>query len=194
MAIDLILASSSKIRAKLLSDAGVEFRAIPANLDEEQLKNEIQDKQELALALARAKAQQLAVQNPDAYIIGCDQLCIIGNQLLSKPTNIENAKQQLSLLAGKAHQLLSAVCLWHNNHCLWQTHEIVTLSMKSLSESQIHEYIMQDMPLSSCGSYYFEQNGHHLFNKVEGSRDAILGLPLEPLLVALKGIPGTVQA
>lgn len=184
----LILASTSAIRRDILAQAGFDFTTIGANVNEQAIKQSFQGSnfEQLALELADAKAQAVSQQYPDAIVIGCDQLCLLDNQILSKPGSIEQAIAQLQRLNGKTHQLISAVVMWQNQKRQWQQVEAATMTMKQLSNQAISAYVHQDEPLHSCGAYYYELNGHTLFNKVEGEKETILGLPIKQLSRELK--------
>lgn len=184
----LILASTSAIRSDILAQAGFDFTTIGANVNEQTIKQEFHgdNYKQLALQLADAKAQAINQQYPDAIVIGCDQLCLLDNQVLSKPGSIERAIAQLQRLNGKTHQLISAVVIWQNLQRQWHQVKVAKMTMKLLSSQAITDYVNQDEPLHSCGAYYYELNGHTLFNKVKGEKETILGLPIKQLSHQLK--------
>lgn len=184
----IILASKSVIRQQLLANTGLKFTTVSANIDEQVIKTQFKggDFSALALELANAKVQIISQQNPQAIIIGCDQLCVIDTRLMNKPKTIDNAIEQLQFLNGKQHSLISAVAIWQHNAQQWHTVETALMTMKTLSTEQIIDYVNQDKPLHSCGSYYYELNGKNLFSAIKGNEDTILGLPLKELTNFLK--------
>jgi septum formation protein len=183
----LILASTSVVRAEMLKEAGVSFTVVPSPYDEEQAKDQLEglSHADLALALANGKAEAVSVMHPNSYVIGADQLCTDGTHIYSKPVTVERAFTHLRLLAGKEHFQHSAACLYHHGKKIWQTCEIVTLTMRPLTDTEIYAYIAEDSPLNACGAYCYEKQGYRLFSHVNGSSAAIKGLPLESLMVAL---------
>lgn len=179
----LILASSSQSRQALLASAGLNFKAISSALDEHPFKRHFDgDGKTLASTLAQAKAFEISQRFPQAYVIACDQVCQLDNTLLSKPQTKHQAKRQLQRLAGRSHQLHSALCIQVNGKTKFAHCETCVLEMRALTTAEIEAYVQLDEPLYSCGSYYYEKHGKHLFSKVYGSEDAILGLSIVPLL------------
>lgn len=184
----LILASSSPVRAMMLREAGLEFRVIPSPYDEEAEKEVVAhlSPDHQAAHLARGKALAVSANYPQAYVIGADQICAMGEQIFGKPVTFENAVNHLRHLQGGTHYQHSAACIYHQGICVWEEVETVTLTMKPLYDAAIRSYLTQDMPLNACGAYAYEKTGHTLFASVQGSASAIKGLPLDGLLRYLK--------
>ncbi len=174
----LILASTSKYRAQLLSQLGWPFSSQDPGVDEAPLKSQGLHPRELALKLSLLKAQAVAEKNPESVVIGSDQVCALGETLLSKPHTIQKAIEQLHLLSGKSHQLFTAVTVISPKN----THSFVnvtTLHMRSFSEAAQRSYVEADLPLDCAGSYKLESRGIKLFSRIEMSdHTAIIGLPL----------------
>lgn len=174
----LILASTSKYRSSLLSQLGWPFDSISPGVDEDQFKQDMVTPRQLAQILAKMKAQAVYSKRPDACVIGSDQVCVLGNEILGKPHTKENAIDQLLKMQGKSHELISAVCL------ISPVSEIqfinkTTLYMRELTKSEISKYIEADMPLDCAGSYKLESQGIKLFEKIEmDDHTSIIGLPL----------------
>jgi septum formation protein len=183
----LVLASASAVRDQMLRKLDIPFTVIRPRADEEALKPTLAHlpPQEQAQALARAKAKSVNEIHPGWLVLGCDQVCETDGQIFSKPGTREAAEQQLQALRGRTHQQHSAIALYHEGECLWETVETARLTMRDLRDAEIAAYVALDMPLHSCGAYMFEKHGKHLFRRVEGTDDVIQGLPTVPLLNAL---------
>ena len=184
---DLILASGSTIRKQMLTDAGVSFKVITSEVDEDIIKSTFvkESFSERVIELAKAKARQVSKLYPDSLVIGADQMCVLENQNFDKPLEFTKAVENLTKLSGKTHMQFSGVCLYKNSELIWDHSEFAELTMKSLSQEEIKAYIKLDDPLQCCGCYKFESNGSELFEYVKGSENVIKGLALEALLEAL---------
>ena len=183
----IILASQSEIRKKILTDTGLIFKQVSSGLNEKEVKKIFTYKRisNLSKKLAQEKAFLVSKKNYDSYVIGADQICSYKNKILSKPNNKKNAISQLMQINGDEHKQTSSVCVCYQEKIVWSYTETVCLKMRKLSLSLIKLYVNTDMPLKSCGSYKYEARGKYLFSKIKGSYDAILGLPLSPLLEIL---------
>ena len=182
----LILASTSPYRRALLQRLGVEFEAIAPAVDEEALKDPALGAKAMAEALAAAKARSLQDRFPAATIIGSDQVCACEGQILNKPGDFAGACAQLMQLAGKAHQLLTAVCVVHQGHEHRFT-DVTTLQMRTLTPHEIERYLRADQPYDCVGSYKLEERGIALFDAIDSAdHTAITGLPLIALAKVLR--------
>lgn len=188
----LILASASSTRKALLDKAGLRFVSIPAALDERSLEREAlaagADGRDLALLLARAKAEAVSHLHPDALVIGADQTLTLGPELLHKPASRQDAAAQLDHLRGKTHRLHAAVTLMRAGTLLWSDLESAELTMRDFlpEERDAILALEGDAILGSVGSYRLEGPSIRLFSQVSGDYFTILGLPLLPLLSALR--------
>jgi len=189
----LILASTSKIRARILEDAGLAFIVEPPGLDESVMRQAVSGEKvlgahDVAEVLARAKAEAVSDLARKAYVIGADQVLAFGDQILSKPDSMEAARSQLLDLSGKTHTLHTSVAVATNGETIWAITETATLTMRKLSPQFIGRYLAAagEEALSSVGAYQVESIGIQLFDKIDGDYFAILGLPLLPLLDALR--------
>ena len=189
----LILASSSKSRARMLEAAGLAFIVEPPGLDEGTMRQAISgekslDPHDVAEVLARAKAEAVSDLAPQAYVIGADQILALGKTMLSKPDGMEAARRQLLDLSGKTHTLHTAVVVATNGETLWAETTVATLTMRKLSAEFIGRYLAAagEEVLSSVGAYQLESLGVQLFDKIDGDYFSILGLPLIPLLDTLR--------
>lgn len=185
---DLILASASKIRADLLRNAGVEVRCLPARIDEEAVRAALDAEgahpRDQADALAEMKAQKVAARNPDAVVIGCDQVLDFRGRVLGKPVDIDAARAQLETLRGQGHKLLSAVVLYEKGRPVWRHVGEVRLTMRDFSDEYVDAYLARNGAaiLDSVGGYQLESEGVRLFSVIVGDYFTVLGLPLLPLL------------
>ncbi len=183
----IILASGSETRAKQLREAGLSFDIVKPDLDEDELKKQYQDLGfvELGLLLAKAKAIDISKQYPDAYVIAADQICVLDGKIFDKPMKHSICVEHLKKLSGQTHQQYCQAVIYHQGQLLRELTGLAKLTMRNLSEEEILAYIDLDQPFYSCGSYMFEKNGHKLFSQVIGSKDIILGLPLEEIMIYL---------
>ena len=188
----LVLASASTARAGLLAAAGVNFRIEPAEIDEGLLKNacraERRSAAHCALALAEAKARQVAARVGRAVVVGADQLLVCGEIWFDKPADLGQARTQLQALRGRTHELVTAVCAVQDGSRLWHAVSSPRLTMRHFSDAFLDDYIAAENAdiLGSVGAYRFEGRGVQLFEHIEGDYFAILGLPLLELLGFLR--------
>ena len=183
----LILASESPYRRALLDRLGVSYTAHPHRCDERALPM-VSSLDQHAVALAEGKARSLATEFPDAFIIGSDQIAELAGQVLHKPGTVANARDQLRLLQGRAHRLLTAIALLSPDNSITTSLDVHQMYMRSLSTSEIDRYLAADSPLDCCGSYKIECLGISLFERIEGEDfTAITGLPLISLANLLRG-------
>ncbi|MBR0824882.1 septum formation protein Maf [Bradyrhizobium manausense] len=186
----LILASQSHARKMLLANAGLTFEAKPADIDERgiQAGSKLSSPRDIAMLLAREKAKAVSVQQPDRYVIGADQTLALGERLFSKPAGREQAAGQLRDLAGRVHELHSAVAIARGGKLLFEDASVARMTMRSLSEAEISAYLdaAGEAVTTSVGAYQLEGLGVHLFERIEGDHFTILGLPLLPLLAFLR--------
>lgn len=190
----LILASSSPTRKALLDKAGLRFVTQPAAIDERAIEDEAlsagADARDLAMLLARRKAEAVSATHPGAIVIGADQTLALGLELLHKPTSLEDASAQLDHLRGKTHRLHAALALVRDGQALWSDVETAELTMRDFSAEERDEVLALegDAVLGSVGSYRLEGPSIRLFSTVNGDYFTILGLPLLALLAALRDI------
>lgn len=183
---ELVLASTSPYRKALLERLGLPFRCRAPQVDEEALKDEPIGPRALAERLALAKASSLRADEPGATLIGGDQLVSCRGRILGKPGSVEGAIDQLALLSGRTHELITALALWHEGQSYLHT-DVTTLSMRPLERGEITRYVLADRPLDCAGSYRIEARGITLFDRIEScDHSAIVGMPLIALTTLLR--------
>ena len=186
--VPLILASGSESRKQMLEEAGIAFDVKVSSTDEDLIKSEISSlpHSDQVVHLAKAKAEPVSLQNPEFAVIGGDQMCVLNDMLLHKPGTKEKAVESLKLLSDQKHFQHSGVCIFKNNECLWEYSETVELKMHNLTEKEIINYVDIENPINAAGAYKFESLGCNLFSYVNGSSHTVRGMPLLPLLNALR--------
>jgi septum formation protein len=184
----LILASSSAIRRQMLDAAGVEYEAIPSQVDEAAVKAELSTGEQLAGKLAAAKAVDVSARRPDEWVAGSDSVVSVDGRLFAKPRNREQAAEHLRFFSGKEIQLTSAVALARGGEADWMQVDTARLQLRSLSDAFIDAYLAAEWPeVGYCvGVFRLEGRGVQLFDRIDGSYFTILGMPLIPLLGALR--------
>lgn len=186
----VILASQSAARQALLANAGIAFEAIPAEIDERaiQLASGLSSPGEIAALLAREKAVSVSLRHPGRFVVGADQTLALGERLFSKPVGRAQAAEQLRILAGRTHELHSAVAVARDGETLFADAIIARMTMRPLDDAAISAYLdaAGDAVTTSVGAYQLEGLGVHLFERIEGDHFTILGLPLLPLLKFLR--------
>jgi septum formation protein len=192
MAGELILASSSSVRARLLKEAGLEFRVDPARIDEDAIKQSMLETgakpRDIADALAELKALRISNRCGEAFVLGVDQILVLEDVLFNKPRDRAEARAHLEELSGKQHALVTAAVIARAGASIWRRVDIVKMTMRPLSESFITDYLERagDDVLESVGCYRLEGLGVQLFQKIEGDYFTILGLPLLAILDFLR--------
>lgn len=196
---EIVLASGSEIRARLLRNAGVAITTAPVRVDEEAiraaLEAEAASPRDVADTLAEMKARKGADKNPGALVVGCDQVLDLKGKVLAKPADLDAARAQLRALRGQRHALLSAAVLYESGQPIWRHVGVVRLVMRDFSDAYLEEYLARNWPGigSSVGSYKLEEEGVRLFSRIEGDYFTVLGLPLIELLAYL-GQKGAIAA
>ena len=188
----IVLASQSRSRAKLLEAAGVPFVAVPARVDEEEVRRSLlsdgQDGAAIAEVLAELKALRISSSRPQDLVIGADQILSFEGEVIAKCASLKDAEALLRRLRGRKHLLAGSVVLARNGAPIWRHRSKVQLSMRDFSDAFLFDYLREEGEglLESVGCYRFEGRGIQLFDAAAGDYFAILGLDLLPLLAALR--------
>ena len=183
----IILASKSAIRKKILDKNGINCEVIPANVDEDQVKESLlQEKatpEIISKNLAELKANKISEKKHNYLVLGADSVIELNGELISKPTNRKEAFNILEKLNGQKHQLISSVCISKNGSMIWNFTDASTLTMKQLNLDEIKSYLakIRDKELYAYGVYQIEADGKSLFSKIEGNEDTIMGLPVKQI-------------
>jgi septum formation protein len=173
----LILASASPRRQQFLTDLGLNFRCLPADIDETPEAGETPAS--FALRLARRKAETIAEQHPQAYVIGSDTVVTLNNRILGKPADAAHALDILQSLQGKTHQVitgLSLTCL-HDN-CFEYIVRTTSVTFSAFSDSILRAYIRTGEPMDKAGAYGIQGKGSFLVQTIQGSCSNVIGLPI----------------
>lgn len=186
----LVLASTSPARRAMLTAAGVPHEAVPSNIDERALEDTLGDVAPIVVAATLAQKKALAVPvQPGTLVLGCDQVLETAEgRILSKAGTTEALRDQLLNLRGTYHRLISAAAIAEDGDVVWRASETVTLHMRAFSENFLDLYLASegDAARQCVGGYRIEGLGAQLFDSIDGSHFAILGLPLLPLLDYLR--------
>ena len=183
----IILASKSGVRKKILDQNGISCEMIPANIDEESIKESLlQEKATpkiISKNLAELKANKISNNKQDYLVLGADSVIDLNGELISKPKSREEAFAILKKLNGQEHQLISSVCISKNGSMIWNFTDDATLTMKKLNSVEIKSYLekIKDKELYAYGVYQIEADGRSLFSKIEGDEDTIMGLPVKQI-------------
>ncbi len=195
----IVLASGSTTRARLLKSAGIDFEIVPPHVDEGAVKASLlaekADARRVADTLAELKAVTVSQARSDALVIGSDQVLAFEGEIVSKCGNMAEARALLMRLRGKKHELISAVVLARGGVPIWRHVEKASLWMNGFGDKFLGDYLAQggEDLLSGVGCYQIEGKGLQLFSRIEGDYFCILGLPMLPLLSALRdqgALPG----
>ena len=183
----IILASKSKIRAEILKNYGFNFDIAPSNIDEEEVKESMlnQNASPLSISknLAELKANKISQQYPEKIVLGVDSVIDLSGKLINKPKSREEALKILIDLNGKEHHLISSICISRGGLMIWHYSGKSLLKMKNLQQIELENYLskIDDVTLKNYGVYQIEAGGEFLFERIEGDRENIMGLPIKQI-------------
>ena len=180
----IVLASKSKVRKDILAEHNIDCEVIQSNVDEDPIKDSLiaegATPEIISKNLAELKANKVSSNVYDKLVLGADSVIDLNGELISKPSSREEAMNILRKLNGKSHYLISSVCISKNNSMIWNHTDKAKLTMKNFSEVELKDYLnkITDEALYAYNVYQIEGEGKNLFEKIEGDKDTIMGLPI----------------
>ena len=180
----IVLASKSKVRKDILTEHNIDCEVIQSNIDEDPIKDSLiaegATPEIISKNLAELKANKVSSNVYDKLVLGADSVIDLNGELISKPSSREEAMNILRKLNGKSHYLISSVCISKNNSMIWNHTDKAKLTMKNFSEVELKDYLnkITDEALYAYNVYQIEGEGKNLFEKIEGDKDTIMGLPI----------------
>ena len=188
----IILASKSKVRKDILDKNNIECIVEPSNVDEDPVKKSLLKEKArpeiISKNLAELKANKVSMKKTDEVVLGADSVIDLEGELISKPESREEAMEILRKLNGKSHLLISSVCISKNGSMIWNYTDKAKLTMKNFTEDELKNYLtkISDEALYAYNVYQIEGEGRHLFSKIEGNENTIMGLPIDKIKDYLK--------
>ena len=183
----IILASRSKVRKKILEENNIKCEIIPSNIDEDSIKESlIKEKatpEIISKNLAELKANKISEKKNGKLVLGADSIIDLNGEIVSKPSNREEAFKILKKLNGKKHHLISSVCISKNSSMIWNYTDKAGLTMKQMTDEKLKSYLskIRDEELYAYNVYQIEGEGRSLFSKIEGDENTIMGLPIKQI-------------
>ena len=184
---NIILASKSKVRKKILEKYNIHCLVEPSNVDEDPVKNSLLNEgaspEIISKNLAELKANKISQKKNGDLVLGADSVIDLNGELISKPSNRDDAMIILRKLNGKKHHLISSVCISKNGYMVWNYTDKATLTMKNMSDGELEEYLSKitDEALYAYNVYQIEGEGRNLFKNIEGDENTIMGLPINKI-------------
>ena len=188
----IVLASKSKVRKDILTEHNIDCEVIQSNVDEDPIKDSLiaegATPEIISKNLAELKANKVSSNVYDKLVLGADSVIDLNGELISKPSSREEAMNILRKLNGKSHYLISSVCISKNNSMIWNHTDKAKLTMKNFSEVELKDYLnkITDEALYAYNVYQIEGEGKNLFEKIEGDKDTIMGLPITQIKTYMK--------
>ena len=189
---NIILASKSLVRKKILEENGISCVVEPANIDEDLIKESLLNKGEspqiISKNLAELKANKISNKKSGELVLGADSIIDYNGNIISKPSNREEALAILKKLNGQKHYLISSVCISKNGSMIWNYIDKAVLTMKQMTDEELKSYLskIKDSTLYAYNIYQIEGEGRSLFSKIEGDKNTIMGLPIKQIKEYLK--------
>ena len=183
----IILASKSKVRKKILDEYGINCEVQPSNIDEDFVKENLEKQkaspEEVSKNLAELKANKVSQKFNDKFVIGADSVIDLKGRVISKPVDRKQAYNILKSLNGETHHLISSVCISKGGNMIWNYTDRAALTMKNMTEKEMKEYLtnISDENLYAYNVYQIEGLGRSLFSKIEGNENTIMGIPVEKI-------------
>ena len=180
---NLILASASPRRQELLAKAGILFEVVVS--PSEEIHDASIPLAQLCEQNAELKAKAVAELHPEATVIGADTLVWIDGEPLGKPHDMKEAREMLRKLSGRDHSVCTGVCIIESNDRINRFHDLTTVRFHPLDESVLEAYLAKVNPLDKAGAYGIQEHGDMIVERIEGSFDNVMGLPVAKVLAAL---------
>ncbi len=183
----IVLASKSLVRKKILEENGIKCIIEPSNIDEDLIKESLLKEKAtpklISKNLAELKANKISQKKNADLVLGADSIINLNEEVISKPSNRDEALAILQKLNGQKHQLISSVCISKNGSMIWNYTDIAILTMKQMSDEELKSYLakIKDKELYSYNVYQIEGEGRSLFSKIEGNENTIMGLPIKQI-------------
>ena len=190
----IILASKSKVRKDILDKNNIPNYVKPSNVDEdavkESLMNELATPEIVSKNLAELKANKVSLGRKDRMVLGADSVIDLNGELISKPRDRQEALKILKKLNARTHHLISSVCISKNGSMIWNYTDKASLTMKDMTDQQLKDYLnkIKDEALYAYNVYQIEGEGRHLFSKIDGDKDTIMGLPVKKIKTYLENL------
>mgnify|MGYP006074956411 CR=1 FL=1 len=187
MVSEIILASKSGVRKKILEDNKIKCKVEPSNVDEESIKESLLKEKAspeiISKNLAELKANKISQKKTEELVLGADSVIDLNGKIISKPVNRDEALEILRDLNGKTHQLISSVCISKNGSMIWNYTDKASLTMKQMKEDDLINYLasISDEALYAYNVYQIEGEGRSLFSKIDGDENTIMGLPVNKI-------------
>ena len=184
---EIILASKSKVRKKILEEYKLKCYVEPSNIDEDEVKKsllkEMASPEIISKNLAELKANKISLKNKDKLVLGADSVIDLNGKIISKPKDREEALKILTDLNGETHYLISSVCISQNGSMIWNYTDKAALTMKNMTSKELKIYLakIKDEDLYSYNVYQIEGEGRTLFSKIDGDENTIMGLPIKEI-------------
>ena len=189
---EIILASKSGVRKKILEENNIQFRVEPSNVDEDSVKESLLKEKAtptiISKNLAELKANKISQKFTEEMVLGADSVIDLEGEIISKPNDRAEALEILKRMNGKTHQLISSVCISRGGSMIWNYTDKASLTMKNMTFLELENYLkkISDEALYAYNVYQIEGEGRSLFSKIEGDEDTIMGLPVKKIKEYLK--------
>ena len=184
---EVILASKSGVRKKILEENNIRCKVKPSNVDEDSVKESLQKEKAtptiISKNLAELKANKISQKFIEEMVLGADSVIDLEGEIISKPNNRAEALEILKRMNGKTHQLISSVCISRGGSMIWNYTDKASLTMKNMTILELESYLkkISDDDLYAYNVYQIEGKGRSLFSKIEGDEDTIMGLPVKKI-------------
>ena len=189
---EIILASKSGVRKKILEANNIKCKIEPSNVDEDSVKESLQKEKAtptiISKNLAELKANKISQKFIEEMVLGADSVIDLEGEIISKPNDRAEALEILKKMNGKTHQLISSVCISKGGSMIWNYTDKASLTMKNMTFLELENYLkkISDKDLYAYNVYQIEGEGRSLFSKIEGDEDTIMGLPVKKIKEYLK--------